>query len=120
MLARIDEQHIACGLVLFEHDDAGGDGGAEEQISRKLDYRLDKVVANQIIANLALGTSTVEHAGELDDSSRALSGKPAQHMHREGKVRFAGRCQDTCGTEARIIDVERIGLAFPFDRIWWI
>lgn len=41
-------------------------------------------------------------------------------MHREGKVRFASRCQDARRAKACVIDVKRIGLAFPFDRIGWV
>ena len=72
LIACIYEAHTVVALVLLQNDDAGGDGCAKEQILRKLNNRIHIVVAYQILADLLLGSSTVEHTGKLNNGSRAF------------------------------------------------
>ena len=82
----VDEQDLVVGLRLLEHDDAGRDRRAEEQVRRELDDGVDVVVVDEVLADLLLRTAAVEHAGELDDRRRAVDGEPAQDVHREREV----------------------------------
>lgn len=38
-------------------------------------------------------------------------------MHREGQVGLGLRSQHTCGRVTRVVDQERVGVAFPVDRV---
>jgi hypothetical protein len=82
----VDEEDRVVGLALLEHDDAGGDRRAEEEVGRQLDDGVDVVVVDEVLADLLLRTAAVEHAGELDDRGRAVDGQPRQDVHREGEV----------------------------------
>lgn len=59
-LARgVNEQGLAVRLVLFQHHDAGGDAGAEEQVAGQLDDAVDEVVVDQVLADLLLRPAPV-------------------------------------------------------------
>ncbi|MDT4859516.1 hypothetical protein FQZ97_940270 [compost metagenome] len=80
----VDKQRGVVALRLLQHDDAGRDGGAEEQIRRQLDNGIDVVVVDQVLANLGFRTAAIEHAGEFDNGSRAVDRQPAENVQREG------------------------------------
>ena len=114
---RVDEQRLVVGLGLLEHDDAGRDRRAEEEVRRKLDDGVDVVVVDEVLADLLLGAAAVEHAGELDDRGGAVDREPAQDVHREGEVGLRLRRQHAGRREARIVDQQRVRVPLPPDRV---
>ena len=72
LVACIYEAHTVVALVLLQNDYAGGDGCAKEKILRKLNDSVHIVVAYQILADLLLSSSTVEHTGKLNNGSCAF------------------------------------------------
>ncbi|MNC29020.1 hypothetical protein D3C75_772530 [compost metagenome] len=76
----VDEQSGVVAFRLLQHDDAGRDGGAEEQIRRQLDNGIDVVIVDQVLANLGFRTAAIEHARELDNGSRAVDRQPAENV----------------------------------------
>ena len=113
----VDEQHLVVELGLLQHDDAGRDRGAEEQIGRQLDHRIDIVVVDQVFADLLLRATAIEDAGELDDRRGAVDGQPAQHVHGERQIGLALRCQHPGRGEPWVVDQQRVGVPLPLDRI---
>ena len=70
--AGIDEEYRGiCLRTLLQHDDAGGYAHTKEEIGRQLDDRIHKVMLDEILTNLLLVASTIQHARELNDSCRA-------------------------------------------------
>jgi hypothetical protein len=113
----VDEQRGVVALGLLQHDDAGGNRGAEEEVGRQLDDGIDVVVVDQVLADLLLCAAAIEHAGKLDDRRRAVDRQPAQDVQGEGEVGLALGRQHARGREARIVDQQRVGVAIPFDRV---
>ena len=73
---RINEQDLVVLLGLLQHDDAGRDRGAEEEVWRQLDNGVDVVVVDEVLADLLLRAAAVEHAGELNDRRGAVHCEP--------------------------------------------
>ena len=80
-----------------------------------LDDSVDVVVVDKVLANLPFSTASVQHPGELDYRGRAIDGKPAENMHREGEIGLRLGRQHTRRRESRIVDQQRVGVAFPVD-----
>ena len=116
----IDKQDAVVLLTLLQNDDAGGYGGAKEKVRGQLNDRVDVVVVDQILADLLLGPSSVQHPGKLDNGGRSGGGQPGEHMHGKGQIRFALWGQHSCRGKAGIIYKQRVVIAFPFDGIGWI
>ena len=104
-------------LGLLQHDNTGGDGGAEKEIRRQLDDSIDVVVVDQVLADLLLRAAAIEHAGKFDDGSCAVHRQPGEDVHGEGEVRLALGGQHPGGSEARVVDEDRVGVAGPLDGI---
>ena len=62
----------ACGVLLVEHDDAGRNAGAVEEVRRQADDALDVPSADDFPADVGFGIATEEHAVRQND--RALAG----------------------------------------------
>ena len=58
LLGGVDKQGLVVPLVLFQHHDAGGDGGAKKQVAGQLDHAVDEVVVNEILPDLLLRPGT--------------------------------------------------------------
>ena len=113
----IDEQSFVVVLGFFQHDDAGGDGGAEEQVWRQLDDCINVVVVDQVLADFLLCAAAIEYAGKFNNRRRAVHRQPAQNVHGEGEVGLALGGEHTGRRKARVVDEQRIGIAIPADRI---
>ena len=50
------------GVLLVEHDDAGGDAGAVEEIGGQADDALDVAPADDVAADVGLGIAAEQHA----------------------------------------------------------
>ncbi len=93
----INKEHAAVIAVLFQHHDAGGDGRTEKEVGRQLDDAVDKVIVDQVLADLLLRPAPVHDAREADDGGRPAGREPGQGMHDEGKVRLGFRRQHPRG-----------------------
>ena len=113
----IDEESLVVGLVLLEHHDAGGDGGAEEEVSWKLDHAVHEIVGNKVLPDFLFCAAAVHDAGEADDGGGAVGCEPADAVHDERHVRLAFRGEDARGRESGVVDENRVGLAGPFDGV---
>ena len=91
--------------------------GAEEEIRRQLDHRVDVVVVNEVLADLLLGAAAVENAGELNDRRSAVHREPAEHVHREGEVGLRLRREHAGRRVTRVVDKQRVAVARPVDRV---
>lgn len=117
LLGRVDEERAVLSLGSFQHKDAGGDRRAEEEVVRKLDHAVDKVIVDEVLANLPLCATPVHHPGETDDRSRAVRGEPGKAMHDEGEIGFRLWREHARRRESRIVDEEGIVVAFPSDGV---
>ena len=43
-----------------------------------------------------------------------------QRVHDKRQIRFAAGCQHACRRETRVVDEQRVLIAVPLDRIWWV
>ena len=115
--AGINEQRGVIELGFLQHDDAGGNRGAEEQIWRELDHRVDIIVVDQVLADFLLRTAAIKHTREFDDSGRAIHRQPTEDVQGEGQIGLALGGEHAGRGETRIVDEQGIGVAIPFDRI---
>ena len=69
LVACVNKQHAVVAFRLFEYYDACCDRDTKEQIIWKLNNSVNLVVLNQVFANLALGTASIQYSRELDDGS---------------------------------------------------
>lgn len=113
----VDEQDSVVGFGLLDHDDAGGDRGAEEQVRWQLDHGVDVVVVDEVLADLAFCTTPVQHAGELDDRRGTVDRQPRQDVHRECEVSLRLRGEHTGRCEAGVVDQQRVGITVPLDGV---
>lgn len=85
---RIHKEGGVVGLIAFKHHDAGGYGGAKEEVAWQLNDGVDEVVVDQVLADFLFGAAAVHHAWETNDGSGAVAGEPGQRMHDECQVSF--------------------------------
>jgi len=85
-----EDAPAGCGVFLVEHEDAGGNAGAVEQIRRQADDGLDDAALDEIAANDALGIAAEEDA--VREDARALTGalERAEDVQEIGKVALLG------------------------------
>ena len=113
----VDKQGLAVRLVLFQHHDAGGDAGAEEQVAGQLDDAVDEVVVDQVLADLLLRTAPVQDAGEADDGGGAVGRQPAEAVHDKGQICLALGGQHPGGGKAGIVDQQGVVVPSPLDGV---
>ena len=109
------------GVLLVDHDDAGGDAGAVEQIGRQADDALDVALAHQGAADVGFGIAAEEHAVRQDARAFAGALERAHDMQQVGIIAlFGGR--HAKGLEALVGIVERVEAgapAFVAERADW-
>ena len=66
-----EDAGAADGVLLVEHDDAGGDAGAVEEVGRQADDALDVAALQELPADGRLGVAAEEDAVRHDDRSLA-------------------------------------------------
>ena len=59
----------ACGVLLVEHDDAGRDAGAVEEVGRQADDALDVAALEQLPADRGFGVAAEQDAVRQDDAA---------------------------------------------------
>jgi len=107
-----DEQGGVIGLEFFQHDDAGGDAGAEEKVGRQLNHCINEIIINKVLTDSLLRTTAIEHAREFNDGSCAVHCQPAQHVHNEGQICLGFRGEHARRSVARVVDEQGVVLAF--------
>ena len=81
----------ARGALLVEHDDAGGDAGAVEEVGRQADDALDVALRCTISrADVGLRTAAEEHAVRQDDRAFAGALEAREDVQQEGVVAVLG------------------------------
>ena len=115
LLGGVDKQGCVVRLGLLQHHDAGGDGGAEEQVVGQLDDTVDEVVVDEVFADLPLRSAPVHHPGEADNGVGAIGGQPAEGVHDEGQVGFALGGQHPGGRESGVVDEGGVAVPLPLD-----
>ena len=81
----------ACGVLLVEHDDAGRDAGAVEQVGRQADDALDVAALDDVAADVGLGTAAEQHAVRQNDRALAGALERGEDVQQEGVVAVLGR-----------------------------
>ena len=91
--AGVDHEDALAGLsvLLVDHDDAGGDAGAVEQVGGQADDALDVALANEIAADLCLGIAAKQHAMGQDAGALAGALHRADDVQQVGVVALLGR-----------------------------
>jgi hypothetical protein len=80
----------SAGLRLAQHEDAGGKAGAVEEVGRQADHRLDQVVLQQVLADLALDAAAEERAlRQHHGHAPAAGGHRLDHVLHPGEVAVA-------------------------------
>ncbi|EXI91524.1 MAG: hypothetical protein AW12_01250 [Candidatus Accumulibacter sp. BA-94] len=89
----VDEQHLsapACRLAVglrTQHQDAGGDGGAVEQVLRQADDGLDQILIDPLLANLLFLAAPEQHS--VGHHGRHHAGRLAHRQHVLGEHQVA-------------------------------
>ena len=80
------------GVLLVQHQDAGGNAGAVEQIGRQADDALEDAGAHQLLADVGLGIAAEQHAVRQDDGALAGGGlHAADDVQQIGVIALLGR-----------------------------
>jgi hypothetical protein len=88
-----EDAFAARSAFLVQHDDAGGDAGAVEQVGRQADDALDEALFEEARADASLCPSAEQHAVRQDDSRFASALEALEHVQQKGIVPvFLGRC----------------------------
>lgn len=107
------EDALALLRVLFvEHDDAGRDAGAKEQVGRQADNAFDITPADQITADFRLGIAPEQHAVRQDAGALAGVFERADDMQQIGVVALlVQRCAQAAKPLGRV--VQRVETGAP-------
>ena len=76
----------ACGVLLVEHDDAGGNAGAVEEVRRQADDALDVAAPDDLAADVGLGAAAEQHAVRQDDRALAGALEAGEDVEQKGVV----------------------------------
>lgn len=117
LLRGVQEEGAVVRLGLFQHQDAGGDAGAEEEVVRQLDDAVDEVVVDEVLADLLLRPAPVHHPGEADDGGGAIGGQPGEAVHDEGQVCLGLGGQHPGRGEAGVVDEGGVAVPLPLDGV---
>ncbi len=91
-VAGIDHEDALAGLgvLLVDHDDAGRDAGAVEQVGRQADDALDVALANQVAADVGFGIAAEQHAMRQNAGALAGALERADDVQQVGVVALLG------------------------------
>ena len=121
LVRSIHEEHGIVALrPLTQDDDAGGDAHPKEEVGGELNDGVYQILLQQVVTNLLLGTTAVEHTGELDDSSYTTLGEMVHHVHRKGEVGLRLGGQHTSRCKTLVVDQHRVFLAIPLGAVGWV
>lgn len=74
----VNKEGFVALLAFFQHDDAGGDGRAEEQIGRQLDDGVEAFVIHQILTDLLLRAAAIQPSRRFNNRRRPAAGEPGR------------------------------------------
>lgn len=111
---RVDHEDALAGMGVFlvDHDDAGGNAGAVEQVCGQADQLGDIALADQIAADVGLGVTPEQHAVRQDARAFARALQRADDVQQIGVVALLGRWRAE-GLKTLIGIVERIEAGAP-------
>lgn len=115
LLASINS--VALSALDFSAHDTGGDRRAKKEVVRQLDDSVDKVVVDEVLADLLLRAAAVHDAGETDNGGSAVSGQPAQRVHDERQIRLGLWRQHAGRRKTGVIDERGVAVTLPFNGI---
>jgi hypothetical protein len=78
------------GVLLVQHQDAGGDAGAVEQVGRQADDALEDARAHQLLADHRLGIAAEQHAVRQDAGALPVLFMRADDVQQVGVVALLG------------------------------
>ena len=81
----------AAGRALVDHQDAGGDAGAIEEVGRQAYDPLDQTPLDQVLADLGFGVAAEQHAMGKDATASAGALERAHDVQQVGIVALLGR-----------------------------
>jgi len=86
--AGVDHEDASAGggMLLVEHQDAGRDAGAIEQVGRQADDALDVAAADDILADGCLGVAAEEHPMGQNHRALARAFERLEDVQQEGEV----------------------------------
>ena len=82
-----------------------------------MDDSVDKVVVDEVLADLLLRAAAVHDAGETDNGDSAVSGQPAQRVHDERQIRLGLWRQHAGRRKTGVIDERGVAVTLPFNGI---
>ena len=84
----VDEEHVVTllGAILVQHQDAGRDTGAVEQVAGQADDGFKITPVDEILARLALFAAPEQHAMRHDGSHAAIALEHGQHVLHEHQI----------------------------------
>ena len=92
-LGGVDHEHALArgGVLLVEHQDAGRDAGAVEEVGGQADDALEDAGADELLADHGLGIAAKEHAVRQDAGGFAGALHRADDVQQVGVVALLGR-----------------------------
>ena len=110
-LTGVDEDDVVGILsLLFQHQNAGGDAGAVEDVGREADDGIEVIaIFDEVAADVPLGTATEEHAVRKDAGHGGADVQMVDHLLDEGEVGLGLRGQFAIGAEAVVSLMENAG-----------
>ena len=105
------------GLLLVEHEDAGGNAGAVEEIRRQADDALDVAALHDLLADVGLGPATKEHAMRENDRAFAGALEASEDVQQKGVVAVLhGRNAELKSMELVLGRIESVAPGFGRER----
>jgi hypothetical protein len=92
-LAGVDHENAFArrGIFLVEHQDAGGNAGAEEEVGRQADDAFEDARADELLADDGLGIAAKQHTVRQDAGAFAGMLQRADDVQQVGVVALPGR-----------------------------
>ena len=108
-LAGIDHEDAAVAnsspgsAFLVQHQNAGGNAGAVEQVGGQADDALDEAAPNEVLADHRLGTAPEQHAVRVNHRALAGALERGEDVQQEGVVAVLGRRDAEVETAIQVV-----------------
>ena len=116
-LGGVDHEDALAGVGVFlvQHEDAGGDAGAVEEVGRQADDALDVAAPDDLPADGGLGAAPEQHAVRENDRALARALEAGEDVQQEGVVAVLLRRD----AEREAADTGRWPGRSRCSRPWW-
>ena len=108
-LAGIDHEDAAVAksapgsAFLVQHQNAGGDAGAVEQVGGQADDALDEAAPHEVLADHRLGAAPEQHAVRVNHRALAGALERGQDVQQESVVAILGRGDAVVETAIQVV-----------------